>query len=382
MKTIAFFTTSRAEFGIIRPLLKAIRSDEALEYLLFAGGSHLDSRHGNTFSEIAESGEKVTSLLNYLEPTYDLSAVGLGLSNLVCMVTKIFSSHNFDMVCIVGDRYEMLAVVSLAVIAKVPIVHLHGGERTEGAIDDQVRHMITKAAHLHFVICEEYANNVSAMEEEEWRIHNVGALAADGMREVNSREKIDVFQEYGFDSSRPKAILTYHPVSMEESIDPTQQVNNLFDALSRFDLSVIVTSPGVEVDTDKTLAATMARISGNENIKYVQSLGAERYFSALAHCDFVIGNSSSGVIEVPYFRKPTINIGSRQQGRFKHRSVIEANFSVESISSAIEKSLSPNFVESIVGMDYEFGRGDTASKIVRILRETKVDRKLLRKKIR
>lgn len=381
MKKVALFTTTRAEFGILMPLISAMEESKELMPLLFVGGTHLSKEHGKTIKEIKDHGFKIAGTFDYLLDRYDSFSLSKGLSIATKELADIFQKYDFDFVCFVGDRYELLSVVSNALLFKKPIIHIHGGERSEGTIDEQIRHMITKAAHLHFVSCEEYGINIQKMAEPKWRIHNTGALGIDNIVKTKKLQKNKLFAELGLDVNRLTMIMTYHPVALEYSISPYQQIRNVFEAFEPFDLQVVITGPNIEVDRDQIIALIKEKVNKNKNLHYFESLGVRLYSSLIPYCEFVIGNSSSGIIEVPYFKVPTVNIGDRQNGRIRHASVIDTGYSVESVTRGIEKALSKEFKAGLRNMQFKFGDGHSAERMINIIKDITIDQNFIRKKL-
>ena len=380
MKKIAIFTTTRAEFGIISALLKAIDNADDIDYFLFVGGSHLANEYGNTINEI-KNDFQITDTFDFFlneDSNYSLTK-SLGIETFE--LANIFKTFDFDFCCILGDRFELLPIVNTAIVFKKPIIHLHGGEKSEGAIDEQIRHMITKAAHIHFASCKEYADNIRKMGEQKWRIFNVGALGIDNIVNNKKISKNELFKQLKLDKNKQTVLMTYHPVTLEFKITPLEQIKNIFSALSKFNFQIVITGSNVDVDSDVIMSFINDRTKENKNIHYFDSLGVIRYHSLIPYCEFVIGNSSSGIVEVPFFRKPTINIGDRQKGRLRHKSIIDTGYSEESVISGINKALSKEFRESIKTMKYKFGDGHTAERIVKILKDIKINEKLMRKKL-
>lgn len=378
MKTIAIFTTTRAEFGILLPLIKQIEKDKSLQYLLFAGGTHLTKEQGKTIEEI-KNNCIVTDTFDYL--LNDDTPLSLSKSAGRCSIQSadIFNKYKFDYICVLGDRWELLSIVQCAIIFIKPIIHIHGGEITKGAIDNQIRNMITKAAHLHFVASEDYANNIKNMDEEKWRIFNTGALCVDNICNNKKISKNKLFKELNLDINKKTVLLTYHPVTIEYRFKPLEQIQNLFYALEKFDLQIMITSPNIEVGRDNIEKYIINKVTKNKNYYYIKSLGVIKYHSLIPHCEFVIGNSSSGIIEVPYFKIPTVNIGDRQKGRLKHQSIIDTSYSCDSIVMGIQTALDSKFKNKLKNMKYKFGNGKAAEKMIKILKSIKINEKLMRK---
>jgi GDP/UDP-N,N'-diacetylbacillosamine 2-epimerase (hydrolysing) len=379
MKTVAIFTTTRAEFGLFSALIKAIQKTAEIQVMLFVGGAHLKKETGNTIKEIINQGFKIDATFDYLLDSDNEVSITKSLGIATSQLADIFEKFTFDFVCVLGDRYELLSIVTAAIIYKKPIIHLHGGEKTEGAIDEQIRHMITKASHIHFVICDEYAQNVRRMGESEWRIFNTGALAVDNISQSKLIDKATLFYKLHLNSSKPTVMLTYHPVTLEYDITPVQQIQNLFGALQGRGFQVVVTSPNVDKDYTLILNAIKNYVNENRDYHYFDSLGVMNYLSLVSHCEFVIGNSSSGIIEIPYFKIPTINIGNRQKGRIRHESIIDTDYSKESIIHGIEQATNDSFRRDIQNMNYKFGSGNVAETMVNIIKGINMDSRLIQK---
>ena len=380
MKKIGIFTTSRAEFGLLSNLIIEIENTSDIEYMLFVGGTHLTPEHGKTISEI-ETEFKITSTFDFFlneDKNYSLLR---SLAIETFQLANIFENYAFDFVCILGDRFELLPIVQAAIIYKTPIIHIHGGEISQGAIDEQIRHMITKSAHIHFTACDEYGNNVIRMGEEKWRVHNVGALGIDYIKNNELIKKEILIKELELNSELKTILLTYHPVTLEKSLSPSTQIENIFKAIEKYDFQVVITAPNIDKDRDEIIRYIENTIENKKNYKFYNSLGIHRYQSLIPYCEFVIGNSSSGILEVPFFKKPTINIGDRQKGRLQHTSIINTEYNEEAIISGIKKALSYDFRQSIKNMEYKFGDGHAAEKIIKILKDINIDEKLMRKKL-
>jgi len=380
MKTLGIFTTSRSDYGILSNLLSAIDNDKHIQYKLFVGGSHLTIKQGLTINEIQKK-NKITRVFDFLINTNSEYSLNQSLAISTFQLNEIFISEFFDLVCILGDRIELLPIVQTAVIFRKPIIHIHGGEVTEGAIDNQVRHMITKSSHLHFVACTEYYQNVRKMGESDWRIFNTGALGIDGIVKNRKIDKKTLFKQLNLDINQQTIILTYHPVSLEYKIKTINQVENLFNALDNYDFQVVITAPCIEIDSDKIVNYIFSQIKKNKNYHYIKSLGTLKYYNLISHCKFVIGNSSSGIIEAPFFRIPTVNIGDRQKGRIRHSSIIDTDYSTESIQKGIDKAISEDYRKCIKKMTCKFGDGRAAEKMLNIIKDIEINEKLMRKKL-
>jgi len=378
---VAIFTTTRADFGILSSLIHCMEKDDIIEPMIFAGGTHLSEEHDHTLREIQELGFQINGTFDYLlnEDTSFSIAKSMGIA---CIeLAHLFDKNHFDFVCLLGDRYELLAIAAIAIIFKKPIIHLYGGEATEGVIDEQIRHMITKAAHLHITACEEYAANIRKMGEPEWRIFNCGALGIDNIVKMEKMSLGDIAEEIRYDPNAPFALMTYHPVTLEFHVPLKKQLENLFTALEDFSGQLLITAPNMEVGRETVESVLIEKARDNRKIFFVKSLGVRKYLSLVRHCEFVIGNSSSGMVEAPFFRIPTVNVGDRQKGRIRHESIIDTDYTVASIRKGIKKALSKSFKTKLEQMEFKFGNGHAAEKMVEIIKSTNIDQKLLRKRL-
>ena len=380
-KTIGIFTTTRAEFGAYIPLIHAIDKVDELDYLLFVGGAHLLNEYGNTIDEIKNTGVKVTKVFDYLlneNTTHSIvKSCGQGLTKLA----SIFEEHKFDLTCFAGDRYELLPIALGSILYGKPIIHLYGGEVTEGVIDDQIRHMLTKSAHIHFSSCEPYAKNIKKMGEENWRVHSVGELVIDNVKNVKKIDKNKLFSKIGINPKNETVLLTYHPESLKPNSSPVKQLECIVKSLKNYEYQVVITAPNVEVGSNELLAYINKLVKVDSKFTFIPSLGIMRYYNLLPHCKFVIGNSSSGLLEAPYFKIPTINVGYRQKGRILHQSVINTECNENKISAAIKKTNSKIFKKVVRNMKFKFGNGRAAEQIVSVLKNIELGKKLLIKKL-
>ena len=380
-KTIGIFTTTRAEFGAYIPLIHAIDKVDELDYLLFVGGAHLLNEYGNTIDEIKNTGVKVTKVFDYLlneNTTHSIvKSCGQGLAKLA----SIFEEHKFDLTCFAGDRYELLPIALGSILYGKPIIHLYGGEVTEGVIDDQIRHMLTKSAHIHFSSCEPYAKNIKKMGEENWRVHSVGELVIDNVKNAKKIDKNKLFSKIGINPKNETVLLTYHPESLKPNPSPVKQLECIVKALKNYEYQVVITAPNVEVGSNELLAYINKLVKVDSKFTFIPSLGIMRYYNLLPHCKFVIGNSSSGLLEAPYFKIPTINVGHRQKGRILHQSVINTECNENKIAAAIKKANSKTFKKMVLNMKFKFGKGRAAEQIVSVLKNIELGEKLLIKKL-
>tara|TARA_B110000003_G_C16589922_1_gene511380 strand:+ start:291 stop:1427 length:1137 start_codon:yes stop_codon:yes gene_type:complete len=370
---LAFFTSTRSDMTIFEPLLNEIKKSKNFEYLLFVHGTHLEKNYGNTIQDIKKLNFKVNSKFLSVNKMDNEFGLVKSLEMTQKGVNNIFNKYKFDSVIIMGDRIERLPVVSAALAYRKFIFHIHGGEITTGALDDQVRHMITKSAHLHFTICDTYKKNVLNMTEEKFRVHNVGSLGIERIFKIFNTNKLNK-------NKKKQVVLTYHPETIENNFSWNKNFSKIVKELNKFNFNVIITSPGHEKGTKKQIYFIKKLIKNKKNFSFVKSLGVNGYFETLNNSLFAIGNSSSGIIEVPYFKIPTINIGIRQNGRFFHKSIIQCNNDSSSIRKSIITANSKFFRSKLKNMKLYFGKGGASKKILNIIRKySKNKHKLLNK---
>jgi GDP/UDP-N,N'-diacetylbacillosamine 2-epimerase (hydrolysing) len=381
MFKIGIFTTTRAEFGILSPVIELLNKSDYFDVKLFVGGAHLAEEYGKTISEIYSVGIEPTDTFDYLLNENTSSSLSKSLGIATIELSHIFSKHDFDYVCVLGDRYELLSIISNAILFNKPIIHIGGGEATEGLIDEQIRHMITKASHIHFTTTDEYRQKIINMGESRWRVHTSGAPTIDAIKLMKKKSKNEIFTELGLDANQPTALLTYHPVTLEFDVPVKDQIKNIFTALEKFDLQLLTTSPNIEVDRDEIITIIKNETLLNENYFFIESLGFKKYHNFLPHCILMIGNSSSGILEAPYYKIPTINIGRRQDGRMRHTSVIDTDYTSKSIANGIKEALSPSMKKKTETMQYKFGDGSAGQIIHDVLLKELKNKSLMHKQL-
>jgi len=374
MRKICVVTGSRAEYGLLYWLLKEIKEDPELTLQLVATGMHLSPEFGLTYKAIENDGfhidAKVEMLLSSDTPVGITKSMGLGLIGFA----DAFERLRPDIVVLLGDRFEIMVAAQAAMVARIPIAHLHGGESTEGAIDEAIRHSITKMAHLHFTSTEKYRQRVIALGEHPDRVYNVGAVGLDHIVKSTLMNRAQFEQSISFELGECCFLVTYHPLTLTNK-SSAEYMKQLLQALDRFPKAkIIFTKPNADPDGRVIARFIDEYVSANPGraVSFV-SLGQLRYLSALQHVDVVIGNSSSGIIEAPIFKKPTVNIGLRQKGRVKGASVIDCGDSAEEIVQAIEKALSPEFQKVLANCESLYGQGNASPVIKSILKTAQLD---------
>ena len=370
MRKICVITGTRAEFGLLRPLIELIAKDKDLQLQLVATGMHLSPEFGYTLDEITAAGfvvnKKVECLLS--------SDTSVGISKSIALAVSGFADAlealQPDLVVVLGDRTEILGAVIAAGMANIPIAHLHGGETDEDAYDEAIRHSITKLSHLHFTSTEVYRKRVIQLGEQPDTVFNVGAISLDSIKKLELLDREAFEKSIGFKLKKRNVLITYHPVTLEKEA-PIETFENILTALDELgDTGLIFT----HANSDKN-----GRIINKMIAEYVEahkdkavafkSLGQLRYLSALQFVDFVIGNSSSGILEVPSFYIPTINIGDRQKGRICSDSIINSTNTLEDIRKSITFALNKEFREKIQQQKMLYGNGTAAEQILKVIKE-------------
>lgn len=367
MKKVCVVTGTRAEYGLLRLVIEGIKNSSGLELKLVVTGMHLSPEFGLTYREIEEDGfhidRKVEMLMSSDTACGVTKSIGLGVIGFADALHELKP----DLLLILGDRYEIFAVATAALIAGIPIAHLHGGETTEGAFDEALRHSITKMSHLHFVAAEEYFNRVVQLGEDPDRVFIVGGLGVDSILNLELMDRDALESSLNFKLGEKNLLITYHPVTFEKST-AEEQMRALLGALEkRKETRLIFTLPNA--DTDGRVISRLIEdfVSRNANAAAFTSLGQRRYLSCLQYVDGVIGNSSSGLIEAPTFQKGTVNIGDRQRGRLKAASVIDCSPTETSIQNAIDKLYSRDFQEKLAMVENPYGQGGASKKIIEVI---------------
>lgn len=369
-------TGTRAEYGLLYWTMKALKEDPSFELKLCVTGMHLSPEFGLTYQIIEDDGfhidKKIEMLLSSDTPIGISKSIGLG----VISFAEAYEELQPDLILVLGDRYEIFAAVTAAMISKIPVAHCHGGEATMGLIDEPIRHSITKMSHFHFASTNAYRNRIIQLGELPENTHNVGALGIENINKLQLMSKEDFEESVQFKLDTSLSILiTFHPVTLEDNSSQAQ-MQELLDALDHFeDAKIIFTK--ANSDTDGRIINLMIDeyVKTRSNAVGYTSLGQLRYLSAIQHVDLVLGNSSSGLLEVPSFKKATVNIGDRQNNRIKSTSVIDCLPEKEDIIKAIETSQSEDFQKSLLTMKSPYGEGNSSGKIIDILKNVNFDDK-------
>lgn len=380
MRKIAVVTGTRAEFGVMRHTLQRIRDDAELRLQLLVTGAHLLPQYGMTVNEIREAGFTIEEELDIVLASSGKQAVAKS-AGLACMeFAGAFDRLKPDILLILGDRYEVFAAASAAMLMNIPIAHISGGEITEGAQDEQMRHAITKMAHVHFAGAEAYADNIRRMGEENWRIHFVGEPGLENIRKINFLTAEALKDRLKADVDKDTLLVTFHPVTLELDQLP-YQMKNLLTALENTGRKLLITYPNADAGSGFIIEELARFANGNDKVYLYENMGTELYLNAMRSCGAVVGNSSSAIIEAPYLNVPAVDIGNRQKGRLKAENIIECGYSEEEIKAAIDKALSRDFQKQCLKTRSLYGDGETSSKITEALKKIPLGETLLKKKL-
>ncbi|MDC0253339.1 UDP-N-acetylglucosamine 2-epimerase [Bacteriovoracales bacterium] len=335
---IGVITTSRADFGIYLPLLEKIKSKKLFELKLYAGGSHVEKSLGYTVDEIIEKGFRPIILPPVFGQSFSPLGISNNMGNSLKTFAQAFSENPADFVICLGDRYEMMAYVLALIPFNIPLAHIHGGEETEGAIDNKFRHALTQLCDYHFVSCEKYKERVIQMKGFPQKVFNIGSLSLDKLDSFRKVDYNDFQKRVGFSSKINFGLVTFHPTTLESFTKNKKDVEEFIEALILSQKNYLITLPNADTYGDYYRKAFINLNKKNPS-KYfiVESLGADYYFNALTFADFMIGNSSSGIIEAASFNLPVINIGIRQKGRESSQNTLHVKEDKNSILKAIKK---------------------------------------------
>ena len=367
-RKICVITGTRADYGLLRWVMQGIKDDADLNLQIIATGMHLSPDFGLTYKAIEADGfeidRKVEMLTSSDTPVGIAKSMGLGMIGF----TDALKDLNPDLIVVLGDRFEIFSAAATALVARIPLVHLHGGERTEGAFDEAFRHSITKMAHLHFVAADEYKNRVIQLGEKPEHVFLVGGLGIDNIKRLQLLNLNALEGDLGFKFGKKNLLITFHPVTLENDSAVTQ-MQALLDALAKLeDTQLIFTMPNSDTD-GRVLSKMVEQFSSQyANAHAFTSLGQLRYLSCIAQVDGVVGNSSSGLAEVPSFKKGTINIGDRQSGRLQATSIINCDPEQKSITNAISILYSPSFQVNLSQASNPYGEGGASEKVVNVLK--------------
>lgn len=375
-RRVCVVTGSRAEYGLLSNVMRGIQQDDDLDLLVIATGMHLSPEFGLTWRVIEEDGfaidAKVEMLLSSDSPVGIAKSIGIGTMGCAEALDRLKP----DLLVLLGDRFEILAAAQAALVARIPVAHIAGGDTTEGAFDEAIRHSITKMAHLHFVTNEGAAKRVRQLGEDPAHIHVVGSPGIDQIRRLKLLSRAELSQELGFTFKEKNLLVTFHPVTLD-TMSAKQQFQELLDALDQLgsETGVIFTKPNADTDGRVIIGMVDDYVATRPHARAYTSLGQLRYLSAMAQADAVVGNSSSGLYEAPSFGKPTVNIGDRQKGRLQASSVLNCGAVAGEIRAAIGEALT----RDCTGTVNPYGDGQSSERIVSLIKQVADPKALLKK---
>ena len=375
---ICIVTTSRSDFGLLKSLILQLKKNY-FKVKVIAGGTHYLKKFGNTFTEIEGSGIKIDRKIYSKIDSDNERIISYVISKHITSAEKIFKELNPDLLIVLGDRHEILAVTIAAHISRIPIAHIHGGELTSGIVDDAFRHSITKMAHIHFAANKIYRNRVIQLGESPKNVFSVGGLGVDNIKNTKllSQKRLQEVLKIKF--NKKNLIVSFHPETLKKN-KAEEQINELLSALIKLkDTTIIFTSPGLDLENKIVTKKIKIFIKKISNAYYFPSLGQINYFSILNQVDAIIGNSSSGILEMPTFKKATINIGERQSGRLKSKSIIDCSIKKKNILNSLKIIYSNKFKNQIKNSKNPYGPFGASIKIVNILKKINLKNILMKK---
>jgi UDP-hydrolysing UDP-N-acetyl-D-glucosamine 2-epimerase len=378
-RVIGVVTVARSDWGHLVPVLEALRAAPDVTLRLLVGGAHLSPRFGSTVAAIEAAGWPIAARVEMLEAGDAPRDMAVTAARGVAGFADVFARERLELLVLLGDRLEMLAAATAALPFALPVAHIHGGEVTEGAIDEQARHAITKLAHLHFAAAEPYARRILQMGEEPWRVHCVGAPGLDRLAARATLPRAEIAARLGLALRRPTLLVTFHPVTLEHA-DTARQVDELAAALAAVDGDVVISYPGADTAHRAIVERWTALASSRPGTRLAASLGEDVYASLLREADVMVGNSSSGIIEAGSFALPVVNVGTRQQGRLRGPNVVDVGHRRDEIAAGLARALAPAFRRGLAGMRNPYGDGAAAPRITEVLRKVELGPRLVRKR--
>jgi len=383
VRTVCVVTTSRADYGLLRWLIEEIQQDSNLRLQIIAAGMHLSPEFGLTYRQIEEDGfeidRKIDLLLSADSEAGVAKSIGLGLISFSDALNELRP----DFLVLLGDRFELLSAAVAALMLRIPLAHIHGGETSEGAMDEAVRHAITKMASIHFPATEAYRKRIIQMGENPEHVFNHGAPGLDYIYREKLLSKPELEEHMQFELTGSVAIVTYHPVTLGTT-SAISQIGNVLEAIDSSGINSVFTKANADAH-GREINQEIARFcnANPRRYRFFDNLGQKVYLSCLRHLNLMIGNSSSGLTEAPSFRLPVVNIGERQRGRIKAENIIDVSYDVDAIRAGIVKAVSPNFRKSLMGLKNPYDRyedGKVSFRIKETLKNTKIFKELLQKR--
>ena len=376
---VGVVTSSRADYGLLYWLIKELNDDSSIDLKLMITGSHLLKKHGYTKDKIISDGFKISDEIQIYDNNSEIN-VASAFSKCIDSFNETLQNSKIDILVLLGDRYEILSVAIAATLLNIPIAHIHGGESTFGSYDESFRHSITKMSHLHFTSTSEYAKRVIQLGEFPERGHNVGALGIESIRKLKLISKKELEEKICFSFNKKNILVTYHPTTID-AISSSVQINNILSALDCIDeVNIIFTSANADTDGEIINQAIKKYVTKNKNKSiFIPSLGQLKYLSVLKHFDCIVGNSSSGIIEAPSMKIPTLNIGDRQKGRVQSRSILNSRNNVKEISENLKVALSDDFKNLVKSVVNPYDGGNSSKKIIEIIKSNSYGVSILKK---
>ena len=376
---ICIITSNRADFGLLKNLIFKIEKNKNFILKVIASGTHFSKKYGYTYDEIKESKIQIYRKIICKFNSDNSEGISQVISKCITESSKIFKTFRPDIIIVLGDRYEILASTISAHLSRIPVAHIHGGEVTHGVIDDAFRHSITKMSHIHFVANAIYKKRIIQLGESPKNIYVVGGLGADSISKTNLLTKKELEKKFSFKFKNKNFLVNFHPETLNKNL-AKKQIRELLSTFSELkNTSLIFTMPGPDLENEIVVKLIKKFTLKHKNAYFFKSLGQVNYFSFLNQVDGMIGNSSSGLLEMPYFKKGTINIGTRQSGRLFAKSVINIKIKKSKIIQAVKKLLSNNFQKNIRNNINPYGNPGASDKIIKILKKIKV-KKIINKK--
>ncbi len=380
MPSVCFVTLSRSDYASLRPVVRAAMADSEIETKLIAGGSHMLARYGITIEQIKKDGLAIHATAEFLSEKDDSpEQLAAAYARAVSIFVELFTADQPDYVFVLGDRWEMLAVATAASMLQIPIVHHSGGDITQGSSDNQTRYALSCLSHLHLVALEDHRRRLLAMGEEAWRVMTVGEPA---LTELPTYAALagDIYEELGLQKGEPFVLATFHPTSFD-TLSTEAQIDGFLEVLDTISEPIILTAPNPDAESEIFLRKLTEYADKHAHVQLHESLGAVRYYAAMKHAKYMIGNSSSGLWEAPSFGLPVINIGPRQQGRAHGANVVNVPLVVKDVTAAIRQVSQPAFLEKLVDNTNPYVRADTLELILDALKKPHDKKALLAKKL-
>jgi UDP-hydrolysing UDP-N-acetyl-D-glucosamine 2-epimerase len=376
---VGVVTVGRSDYGIYFPVLCQLQADKEIELRLIVAAGHLDPKYGNTVQEIERDGFPIAARVPMKMTGDSREDVAMAMGVGVQEFTAAYRHTKPDVVLLLGDRFEMISAALAALPSKIPVAHIHGGELTYGAIDDAIRHAVTKLSHIHFAATTEYARRIKQMGEEPWRVHVTGSPAVDSIRSFEPIPQSELEDELGLDLSQT-LLITYHPVTLEDKQSDRYSLSNLLAATAESGHMLLFTYPNADSYNTEIIQSVKEFVATRPNSRFMTNLGHRKYHSVQRYVAAMVGNSSSGIIEAATFRLPVVNIGTRQEGRIRGAHVIDTSGSKDAIARGIATAVSSDFRQSIANIENPYGTGKAAERIVSLLKAMQRGPTLIMKK--